>query len=386
MRIDSLKSCSSLFLLLILLVASPVRAEILIQSTPDNGTQPRMLVDDDGGIHLLYFKKRLRAPTAREGNLYYRQFSHEQKRFGPPVKVSSQAFGIHTFSIARAGLAMDGDGRVHVIWYRPRQSEFYYSRSNPERSSFEPQQAMVDQFGEGIDAGADIAALGNRVALVWGAGDLAREDERTVFARLSDDFGDSFSPAMPIGNPDLGACACCSLAVDYSDTDSLKVAYRSALDGVGRHMQHLTLEFEGDAIGNAYYGEVAPLQEWEASFCPLSTNDIVRDKGNESWLVFETESRIIEMNLEESGTPHAVGEPFTQTRQKNPALAINAANEHLLVWGEAISHSKGGRLNMRHTDAAGELLGSQFDDEITIPDYSFPAVADLPNGDFLVLY
>ena len=81
--------------------------------------------------------------------------------------------------------------------------------------------AMVSQFGEGIDAGADIAAFGSRVAVVWAAGDLSREFERTVFTRISADNGASFGDELQISNPDLGACACCSLAADFTDRKSV---------------------------------------------------------------------------------------------------------------------------------------------------------------------
>ena len=89
-------------------------ADLIVQRTPDGGLQPRLVQDVEGTIHLLYFKKRLNRPAAREGNLYYRQYDPEENQFGLPVKVSSQAFAIQTFSIARAAMAVGGDGRIHV--------------------------------------------------------------------------------------------------------------------------------------------------------------------------------------------------------------------------------------------------------------------------------
>lgn len=372
--------------LMVTLLAGAASAGVLIQPTPDGGTQPRLVVDDQGGIHLLYFKKRLRAPSAREGNLYYRQYLPEQQRFGLPVKVSSEAYNIQTFSIARASLAIDGEGRIHVVWYRPRSEQYFYTRSNPERNKFEDQRAMVAQFGEGLDAGADVAALGSQVAVVWAAGDLSREYERTVYARISSDFGASFGEEMALGNPDLGACACCVVAADFSEQDDLLVAYRSAIDGIGRHMQLLSLQLAQGQVSAGSYGAVGPLQEWELSACPLSTNDIVVDEDSTQWLVFETESRIIQMKMVEDAVASSVGEPFVRTRQKNPAIAINQQGDRLIVWAEAISHTKGGRLNMRLFDAEGEPKGDDFQQEITIPNFSFPAAAKLPSGDFLVLY
>lgn len=359
---------------------------VKIMKTPDNGIQPRMLTGPDGKVHLLYFKKRLNRRDAREGNLYYRQFNEQLGDFGLPVKVSSSAFPVQTVSISRASMAIDGEGRIHALWYLPKQAQYYYSRSNVERTQFEVQREMVNENTLGIDAGADIAARGNQIAIFWGAGDLSREYERTVFTRLSSDSGETFGAELQLGNPDLGACACCSLAGEFIDDDSLLVAYRSALEGIGRHMQLLTAKGLSAGISNAYYGETHELQQWEASFCPLSTNDIVTDSDEQIWLVFETQSRIVQLEFAEGVVPTSVAEPFTKTRQKNPALAINASNQRLVVWAEAISHSRGGRLNMRLFDADGTNPQVILTEPVNLDDFSFPAATTFSDGRFLVLY
>jgi len=244
---------------------------------------------------------------------------------------------------------------------------------------------MVNVYQEGIDAGGDIAALGSSVALIWGAGKLTEEHQRTMFLRVSDDYGETFGEEVIVSDPDLGACACCSLAADYTGISDLIIGYRSAIDGIGRHMQVLTLENVDKGITGAHYGPMSELQQWEASFCPLSTNDIERF-GEQRWLVFETHNRIMKMELTSNNEVSAVGVPFSETRQKNPALAINQAGEKLVVWGEAISHSRGGRLNLSLFNKDGSKSDYIFDEDIQINNYSFPAAASLPNNDFLVLY
>ena len=158
----------TIFFAILFLVNSCVAfAEIIIQPTPDQGLQPRLSVDDNGNVHLLYFKKRINRPASREGNLYYRSYDHETGQFSLPVKVSSSAFSMQTFSIARASMAITEDGRVHAFWYYPRTSEMIYSRSNPERTMFETQRSMVSVFRRELMLGV-ILHLSDRVLLWFG--------------------------------------------------------------------------------------------------------------------------------------------------------------------------------------------------------------------------
>ena len=385
-KLQNPRALQAALLTLLLTLGGQIRAEILIQETPDGGLQPRLVQAADGGIHLLYFKKRLNRPAVREGNLYYREYLIDQNRFGPAIKVSSQAFNLQTVAISRAAMAIGEGGRLHVMWYLAREAEYFYTRSNLARSQFEPQQSMVEEFREGIDAGGDIAAFGSQVAIVWGAGELTREAERTMFARFSHDSGSSFGEELRVSNPALGACACCSLAAEYLDEDSLVIAYRSAMDGIGRHMQIVTINGVSDEPRSGQYQSLQPLQQWEATFCPLSTNDIAVSEKGEHWIVFETEGRIIEMNLLNPDKIAPAGKPFIETRQKNPTLAFNPQGEKLIAWGEAISHSRGGRLNLSLFDAEGKVKDYELEEELQIADFSFPAAAALPNGDFLVLH
>ncbi len=379
-----------LLAMLLLLCSVVARGEVFVTSTPDGGLQPRLVTAADGGVHLLYFKKRLSAPSAREGNLYYREYLREERRFGLPIKVSSTAFNLQTFAIARASMAIDGEGRAHVIWYLPRENRYLYARSDAQRLQFEEQRSLVSEYIEGVDAAADVAAEGNQVAIVWGAGALSAEQERTVYARFSDDGGESFGAEQRVGNKDLGACACCSLAAEFDPQGRLSIAYRSAIDGVGRHMQLLTLHAETPSLATANealrgdYSPLQPLQEWEMSSCPLSTNDFALDTNGEPWVAFETAARII--RLKANGTAAAVQEPATQTRQKNPSIAVAANGDVLTAWGEAISHSKGGALRAQLEDANGVIIEWELGTEITLPNFSFPAAAAIGGNDFLLLW
>ena len=375
------------FALLLCLVPAS-HADILIQPTPDEGIQPRLVRDPGGGVHLLYFKKRINRPNAREGNLFYRKWDEQRASFGLPLRVNSTAFNVNTFSIARAALAVGAGGRAHAIWYVPEQGQYYYARSNDAGTAFESQREVASMFREGIDAGADISAAGDQVAVVWGAGDLGREYERTVYARWSGDGGSTFSAEIQLGDTGLGACACCSPAVEIVG-DELLVAYRSAIDGTGRHMQLLSLDLP--PVGGlsestvARYAPVTGLQEWELSSCPLSTNDITLDNRGTAHLVFETQYRVVAYEYSGGNAPRSVADPFTETRQKNPTIAVNGEGEVLIAWGEAISHARGGVLNYRlvSVDGAEREIAEP---GLEMPQFSFPAAAALENGSFLLLY
>lgn len=367
-----------LALLVLCALAAAARGEVRVRPTPDDGLQPRLARDGEGGVHLLYFKRR---PDAREGDLYYRRYFPDRDAFGEPVRVSSEAYAASSHPIDRAAMAAGGDGRMHVVWYRPRRGEYLYSRSDPDRARFEPQRSMALRRGV-FDAGADVAARGGEVALVWTAGDPARESERSVHARISRDGGAVFGEERMIGDPALGACACCSPAAEHLDGAGLTVAYRSAIDGLGRHMQLL----EAAETGAGAYRPVGVLQRWEASSCPLSTGDFGADASGARWLVFETRHRIVQMSLDDLDGASEVAAPTSaRARQKHPAVALNRRGERLVAWAEGGGFVGGGDLRLRLFDAAGGALELAAP-TVRIGEFSFPAAAALPDGGFLVLY
>jgi hypothetical protein len=370
--------------LLLLPVIAKAQAGIEIQRTPDNGLHPRMFQDADGAVHLLYFRKRSNSPRSREGDLFYRQWDTAEGDWGTAIRVSSKSFN-YADPIYRANFDIDNDGRIHVVWYTARPSEFMYTRSSPERSEFGLQRSLVSENLEGIDAGADITVSDNNVAVVWAAGALTEEDQRTVYARYSTDYGETFSNEIMLGDKSLGACACCSLAVEHNQQDQLIVAYRSAIDGVGRHMQLLSID-PSDVNQEKNYASLHALQQWDLSACPVTTNDFGEDYQQNDWLVFESESRIVQMNITAGTDPELVAEPTTRTRQKHPSIAFSSDGYKLITWGEGISFTKGGTLDWQLFDNNGEPVEAAVKQEVTIPDNSSPAAVVTPAGSFLILY
>ena len=108
-------------------------------------------------------------------------------------------------------------------------------------------------FQEGIDAGGDIASIGSSVTLVWGAGKLTEEHQGWYVCSFQMIMERRLVMIM-VSNPDLGACVLFSSGGLCRASD-LVIGYRSAIDGVGRHMQVLTLKNINQGITGAFYGE-----------------------------------------------------------------------------------------------------------------------------------
>jgi hypothetical protein len=118
-------------------------------------------------------------------------------------------------------------------------------------------------------------------------------------------------------------------------------------------MQLLTVETKTEDAVDTQYAELHDLQKWELAACPVSTNDIATDYLQNNWLVFETESRIVQMKLGGSGEPSREAEPETRTRQKNPSIAFSSDGYKLIAWGEGVSFTRGGTLNWQLFDNEG---------------------------------
>ncbi|MDT8427450.1 MAG: hypothetical protein RQ757_01645 [Pseudomonadales bacterium] len=367
----------------------PPRLQVL--PVPDNGIQPRLVQAANGDIHLLYFRKRMADRRNREGDLYYRQFNYQDGSWGLPVRVSSGSYA-HLDAIGRAAMAIDGSGRLHVVWYQDRpQPAYFYTRSDTQRTRFEPARSMVTENLLGVDAGADITASKEQVVISWAAGDLMHEDQRAVFMRRSDDGGASFAVEQRISDPALGACACCSLAVDYRQEHELLLGYRSAIANSGRHMQIAMLDMSAtDPVPD--YRPLHPLQRWELSACPVTTNDLLSSADYGTWMVYEMQNKVLVHHLPVQTNaqmlppaPFQAAEPLSQTRQKHPAISLDASGQMLVAWGEGIGYTRGGALNLAVFNAQGKRLDVPVP-ELVLPDFSFPAVASLPDNQFLLLY
>src|SRR5690606_7304227 len=120
--------------------------------------------------------------------------------------------------------------------------------------------------------------------------------------------------------------------------------------------------------------------------CPVSTNTIARDESGDYWLAYETQSKVVKLNMSDASVPVSISADSTETRQKHPAMAFNSAGFQLVAWGEGGGFFSGGLLRRALFDGSGNSVELPELDDIEIPDRSFVATMVKPDGNFLILY
>lgn len=366
------KICIAFVLLLncCFIYATTITADkkVRVERVPDDGIQPQLMRDDADGIHLVYFKKHDTQGKKRTGDLYYRQRNRPSGTWSPAIRVSSTSFN-HLGPVSKASASMDSQGRVHVVWFIPGSGGYRYSRSNLARSSFEAERSPVTEFTEGLDAEASIATHDSTVTITWHAGSLMDEASRSVYTLSSTDYGETFGASLQASDPMLGACACCSLASQYNENGLLQIAFRSAINNDGRHMQYLS----------GPNNKARTVGDWTINACPVSSN---RLKAN--WLAFEKQGRLWTVDVSNQEPAHPVR--GSKVRQKHPSLAINSLGQRLLVWGEAPGYFDGGSMQMQLYAKQGGELDTPDHSSKNIGEYNVTATIADADDSFLVLY
>ena len=236
---------------------------------------------------------------------------------------------------------------------------------------FEPARTPSNLYTEGLDAEANLATDGSTISITWHAGDLMSEASRAVYSMSSDDYGDTFDDPTQISDSALGACACCSLATNYDRQGKLQIAYRSAINNDGRHMQ--VISGANDSQNPRTVGK------WVINACPVSSNNL-----NGNWLAFESEGRLWTVNL--ASPDQAKPLRASAIRQKHPSMATNQRGHRLVVWGEAVGYFAGGTLQMQLYDDDNKLFNTPDYSSKIIKEYSVAATVSGRDGSFLVLY
>ena len=336
--------------------------------------QPR-LIHHDNKTHLIYFN--IEDQDSKMGNLYYKYYLDKENQWSTAIKISTRSYRSPDV-IATAKLAIDSTGRVHVTWLANKPTGYMYSRSNSILTEFEPERSLVVNHLEGAEASAVIAINNNSVDISW----MSAMDEktRTVYNLKSTDGGDSFGQEQRIGDPSLGGCGCCGFASIYNNKDQLTIAYRSATNGSGRHMQLLSLSDDNTKTTQL-------IHPWEYQACPVSTNNFAKDKNGENWLVFETQGKIYFRNLDNSEAQPTLVNPTKNTiRQKHPSMAFNKAGYKLVIWSQGDGYFSGGDLHTQMYSPDNKVLELSLPKNMNPAAFSNGAVSSLNDDSFLVVY
>lgn len=372
----------------------PVR----MQRVPDGGIQPQVAVDEQGTVHLIYYKGE-----AGGGDVYYVRSTDEGATFSEPIRVNSQpASAVAAGTIRGAQIAVGKEGRVHVAWNgssqarpkgprnpaQPADSPYnglpmLYTRLNDAGTAFEPQRNLM-QKTFALDGGGAVAAdpQGN-VYVAWhGASLESSEGEagRRVWVARSEDEGETFAAEEAIYNRPTGACGCCGMQIFADSAGDTFVLYRSATDGVNRDMYLLT-----SAGGTERFRGTA-LQRWQVQQCPMSSMAFA--EGPQGVLgAWETTGQvyygIVDPRSGEVSEPIAA--PGRPSGRKHPRLAVAADGTTLMVWTEGTGWNKGGSLAWQVFDKAGKALQQRGRGE-GIPVWSFAATFPRADGGFTIVY
>ena len=334
---------------------------------------PRAVVGDDGTAHAVYARG-----TMSSANLFYVRRGPGDDAWSTPERVNSQQFSVFGVGPVDGGqLGLGPDNRLHVVWFQTEPVRFFYTRSNPDGSGFEPQRDLVTHEEGGVEAGPTVAAdsRGN-VFVFWHAG-AVEDARRAVYLAVSRDGGTTFEPARRVSSEAEGACACCSLAAISDATGAVHVSYRGAGDNVRRGQRLLTSTDHGRTFSDRL------IHPWELGACPVSTTDVAlgSDGATVAW---ETEGQVYFADVDQLDVLVSPTET-ARFRRKNPALAVNARGNTLLAWGDGPGFRSGGTLHWQVFDAAGRPAGERGSGAEPIPSGSVPAVV-VQDDRFLVIF
>ena len=361
-------------------------SEVTLIRTPDNGIQPQADVDDNGVVHLIYFKGD---PMA--GDIYYVRRTPGETSFSTPFRVNSQpGSAIAAGSVRGAHLAIGKDGKVHVSWMGSKTAEpkgpsnsapMLYTRLNLEKTGFEPQRNIM-RFATGLDGGGSVAAdtTGN-VYVAWHArGDREGEMNRRVYVARSEDEGKTFDREFAAFSEPTGACGCCGMRAFADRSGNVYLIYRAATESVNRDMELLVSTDRGRTFKGIR------LHRWILESCPMSTVSLKANAGI-VLAAWETEGQVycapISPDLKRS--PEAVVAPGGEGTRKHPVAISSRRGKTLLVWTEGMGWKRGGSLAWQLFDKAGKPLGVK-GEVAGVPVWSLPTAFETPNGDLTIIY
>jgi hypothetical protein len=370
---------------------------VSVIETPNGGIQPQAVIDDQGVIHLIYFKGE---PSG--GSLFYARLEPGGDHFSPPVVVNSQpGSAIATGTIRGGQIALGREGRVHVVWNgsdgaRPKNpfggSPMLYARSSgrdqetrsQHGAAFEPQRNLMQRTSV-LDGGGTVAADGaGHVYVAWhGRSEDAEPGEagRRMWVVHSKDDGVTFGPEGPALDRQTGACACCGTRALADRRGTVYLLYRAATDGIERGIYLLS----SDDHSSHFRG--AQVHPWRANMCPMSSVALA-ETGSGVLATWESQGEVyfcrVDPRTHDASPP--VSPPGGGGNRKHSAVTGNAWGETILVWTEGTGWQKGGALAWQLFDRSGRPTDQKGRIERGIPVWGLVTVVTRPDGGFTIIH
>jgi hypothetical protein len=358
--------------------------KVQLQRVPDGGIQPQVAVDQDGIVHLVYFKG-----NPSQGDLLYAR-SKDGKTFSHPIRVNSAAgTAVAVGNIRGARIAVGRRGRVYIVWNGSLKtgdpslgrSPMLYARLNDAGKAFETERNLI-HTAYGIDGGGGIAAdQQGRVYVFWHAPIPGRQGEefRRVWMTRSEDDGETFQPERIAWEQPTGACGCCSLNAYVDRSATLYVLFRSAQEMVHRDMYLL----ESTDHGLTFRG--SDISKWNVDYCVMSTEAFAIGITG-TFAAWETEKKV-HFGTINSGMASVTDFIISPrgSNEKYPSLATNQHGDLLVSWTEGMGWKRGGSLHWQLVDTTGRQLGAPGTVD-GVPAWSLVASYPVRDGNFVVLY
>jgi hypothetical protein len=367
--------------------ASAEPKKVTLLRVPDNGLQPQIAVDDNGILHMIYF----RGPNGG-GDISYVRSKDGGATFTRPLQVNSQSgSAVATGNIRGAHLAVGKKGRPHVAWMGSHGAEprgpdkaapMLYSRLNDAGTAFEPQRNLI-QAAVGLDGGGSVAAddAGN-VYVAWHAPEPGTkgEDSRRVWVAHSADEGKTFAPEKAASEKSTGVCGCCGMRAFSDRKGTLYMLYRSAERGVNRDTYLLTAMEKGARF------QSDKVQNWKVGTCPMSSFALA-ETGSDVLAGWETDGQVYysRINPTTSKRSEPVAAPGADKGRKHPVVAGNARGDIILVWTEGMGWQRGGSVAWQVFDKDGNATSEKGRAD-GVPTWSLVAVFVRPDGGFAIVY
>lgn len=321
---------------------------VSVMKSPGGWIQPQAVVDDQGTLHLLFFKGK-----AVGGDLFYVKKLRGSTSFTEPMRVNTKENSAVAVGTVRGGqVALGKSGRIHVAWNGAgKNGGMCYARLNDMGTAFEQQRNLM-KVSDVADGGCTLAAdETGLVCVAWHAVKKGERGEanRKMWLAKSLDEGASFQEEMPAWDEPTGACGCCSTRALADGAGNFYFLYRSAKEGDSRDLYLLTSQIaKGTTQG-------VLLHRWQIRTCPMSTYALARGPDGivAAW---DTKGEIFWTKIKPGTTEFSaprVEKGFAR-EQKHPAVAVNSKGSMLIAWTEGTGWQRGGDLCWQMYDKNGK--------------------------------